>query len=164
MITFDLFIGLVLCAAVLYLTIQLGGIMDIANAVGIAVTMAVLYGVHIVYGPRLYREKAEEYERSSSRKAVLYAEGGEIVVSCRDTLSDGTKTTVSAKGKDMQSALRTVLRTETMKRIDRLPVVLWVAGYMLTATASAYAAMYYGNPRIGWGLVCYDASPQSGIR
>lgn len=84
-----------------------------------------------------------------AEKAVLYAEGGSVkLYRVEIRLPDGTKTTVSAKGKDMQSALRTVLRTETMKRIDRLPIVLWVAGYMLTATASAYAAMHYGNPLV----------------
>lgn len=48
---------------------NLGGIMDIANAVGIAVTMAVFYMAYILFMDHVYtEEKAEEYERSSSRK------------------------------------------------------------------------------------------------
>ena len=43
--------------------------MDIANAVGIAVTMAVFYMAYILFMDHVYtEEKSEEYERSSSRK------------------------------------------------------------------------------------------------
>ena len=43
--------------------------MDIANAVGIAVTIAVFYMAYILFMDHVYtEEKAKDYERSSSRK------------------------------------------------------------------------------------------------
>lgn len=43
--------------------------MDVANGVGIAVSMAVFYMAYILFMDHVYtEEKAEEYERSSSRE------------------------------------------------------------------------------------------------
>lgn len=84
-----------------------------------------------------------------AEKATLIAEGGSIKLYRVDIrLPDGTKYQVSAKGKDMQSALKTVIRTKVARRLTSLPMALWIAGYLLTATASAAAAMQYNSPLV----------------
>ena len=84
-----------------------------------------------------------------AEKATLYAEGGDVkLYRVEIRLPDGTKTTVAAKGKDMQSALRTVLRTNQYRKLEKLPMALWIAGYLLTASASAIIAMEYNSPMV----------------
>ena len=53
--------------------------MDIANAVGIAVSMAVFYMAYILFMDHVYtEEKQKNMKGAVAEKAVLYAEGGNI--------------------------------------------------------------------------------------
>lgn len=86
-------------------------------------------------------------KRAYAEKATLIAEGGGIkLYRIEIRLPNGDLTTVSAKGKDMQSALKTVLRTEDYNKLSRVPVAIWLITYMLSAGAAAWASVEMQQP------------------
>ena len=86
-------------------------------------------------------------KRAYAEKATLIADGPNMkLYKIEIRLPNGDITCVSAKGKDMQSALRTVLRTNEYKRLSRVPVAVWLITYMLTAGAAAWASVEMQNP------------------
>ena len=82
-----------------------------------------------------------------AEKATLMAEGGGLkLYKIEIRLPNGETTTVTAKGKDMQSALKTVLRTEDYKRLSKVPVAVWLVSYLVTAAAAAFASIEFQQP------------------
>lgn len=82
-----------------------------------------------------------------AEKATLIADGPNMKLYKIDIrLPNGDTTTVSAKGKDMHSALNTVLRTEKYNKLSRVPVAVWLITYMLTSSVAAWASVEMQNP------------------
>lgn len=82
-----------------------------------------------------------------AEKATLIADGPrEKLYRIEIRLPNGERTVVASKGKDMTSALKTVLRTSHHKALSNVPLWVWLVSYMITAGALAYAAIDLQQP------------------